>query len=236
MLRNVATKVMWVGRATVFVAGLAVILAVIFSMASIAFARDGQSFILGQRNVAQSVSTLVKQGAGPALDLQVGSGAPLRVNSANKVDNLNADQVDSKGQSAFASVSEFDAATVISRWSALPTQGTYTSEGGTLVISAAGSGSRADSNTRTVGDIGMRILVDGIERGRALLHANELQSHKPFVARQVVVKGLAAGSHTIRLEALYESACNTSNETRFTVCTTTNSNDRFEVTVLEFAD
>ena len=52
MLRNVATKVMWMGRATVFVAGLAVILAVIFSMASIAFARDGQSFILGQRNVA----------------------------------------------------------------------------------------------------------------------------------------------------------------------------------------
>ena len=43
--------------------------------------------------------------------------------------------------------------------------GTYTSEGGTLVISAAGSGFRADSNTRTVGDIGMRILVDGIERG-----------------------------------------------------------------------
>lgn len=121
MLRNVATKVMWVGRATVFVADLAVILAVIFSMASIAFARDGQSFILGERNVAQSVSTLVKQGAGPALDLQVGSGAPLRVNSANKVDNLNADQVDGKDQSAFASVSEFDAATVISRWSALPT-------------------------------------------------------------------------------------------------------------------
>jgi hypothetical protein len=104
------------------------------------------------------------------------------------------------------------------------------------VISAAGSGFRADSNTRTVGDIGMRILVDGIERRRALLHANELQSHKPFVARQVVVKGLAAGSHTIRLEALYEIACNTSNETRFTVCTTTNSNDRFEVTALEFAD
>lgn len=121
MIRSVATKVMWVGRATVFVAGLAVILAVIFSMASIAFARDGQSFILGERNVAQSVSTLVKQGAGPALDLQVGSGAPLSVNSANKVDNLNADQVDGKDQSAFASVSEFDAATVISRWSALPT-------------------------------------------------------------------------------------------------------------------
>ena len=219
-----------------FLVGLAVILAVILGVASMAFARDGQSFILGDRNVAQSVSTLVKQGAGPALDLRVSSGAPLRVNSANKVANLNADQLDGKDQRAFADVNELDAATVISRWSTLPTQGTYTSEGGTLVISAAGSGFRSDSNTRTVGDIGMRILVDGTERGQALLHANERQSHKPFVARQVVVKGLAAGSHTIKLEAIYESSCNTDSETRFTVCTTTNSNDRFEVTVLEIAD
>jgi len=118
----------------------------------------------------------------------------------------------------------------------LPTQGTYTSEGGTLVVSAAGSGFRSDSNTRTVGDIGMRILVDGTERGQALVHANERQSHKPFVARQIVVKGLAAGSHTISLEALYASTCNTASETRYTVCTTTNTNDRFEVTVLELSD
>jgi hypothetical protein len=78
--------------------------------------------------------------------------------------------------------------------------------------------------------------VDGTVRGEALLHANERQTHRPFVARQVVVKGLAAGSHTIRLEAIYASNCNTDSETRFTVCTTTNTNDRFEVTVLELSD
>jgi hypothetical protein len=96
MLRSAASKVMWVGRATVFLVGLAVILALLFSAASMAFARDGQSFILGDRNVAQSLSTLVKQGSGPALKLEVGSGAPLAVNSSTKVANLNADKLDGK--------------------------------------------------------------------------------------------------------------------------------------------
>jgi hypothetical protein len=253
MLRSTASKVMWVGRATVFLVGLAVILALVFGLASAAFGANGQAWILGQGNAASAITSLggaagvdgpmlriTNNDAGTndsALALSVQSGeAPMRVNSAAKVANLNADQLDGKDQSAFADVSELDAATVISRWSALPTQGTYTSEGGTLVISAAGSGFRSTSNTRTVGDIGMRILVDGTVRGEALLHANERQSHKPFVARQVVVKGLAAGSHTIRLEAIYGSNCNTDSETRFSVCTTTNSNDRFEVTVLEFSD
>ena len=240
-------------RATTVVVGLAIMLALLFGLATAAFGANGQAWILGQGNVATAITKLAGAAGvnGPmlqlinnnadandtALDLRVQAGeAPMRVNSDTKVANLNADQLDGKDQSAFADVSELDSATVISRWSALPMQGTYTSEGGTLVISAAGSGFRSTSNTRTVGDIGMRILVDGTERGQALLHANERQSHKPFVARQVVLKGLAAGSHTIRLEALYASTCNTDSETRFTACTTTNSNDRFEVSVLELSD
>ena len=94
MVRSVFGKVMWVGRATVSLVGLAVILALMFGVTSMAFARDGQSFLLGARNVAQSVSTLVKQGAGPALSLQVDSGAPLKVSSSTRVANLNADMVD----------------------------------------------------------------------------------------------------------------------------------------------
>ena len=96
MLRSAVRKVVWVGRATVFLVGLAVILAVLFGVTSMAFARDGQSFILGERNVAQSLSTLVKTGEGPALSLQVGSGAPLAVNSDRRVANLNADKLDGK--------------------------------------------------------------------------------------------------------------------------------------------
>jgi hypothetical protein len=100
MLRSAASKVMWVGRATVFLVGLAVILALLVGVASMAFARDGQSFILGERNVAQSLSTLVRQEAGPALSLQVDRGAPpLAVNSESRVDNLNADELDGRDAS-----------------------------------------------------------------------------------------------------------------------------------------
>jgi hypothetical protein len=253
MLRSVGSKVAWVGRTASMVFGLALVLALVFGVASMALGANGQAWILGQNNAATAVTKLagaagvdgpmlqlINNNADPddtALDLRVQAGeAPMRVNSDTKVADLNADRLDGKDQSEFADVSELDAATVISRWSELPTQETYTSEGGTLLISAAGSGFRSTSNTRTVGDIGMRILVDGTVRGEALLHANERQTHRPFVARQVVVKGLAAGSHTIRLEAIYASTCNTDSETRFTVCTTTNTNDRFEVSVLEFSD
>jgi hypothetical protein len=89
-------------RATVFLVGLAVILAMVLGVASMAFARDGQSFVLGARNAASSVSTLVKQGAGPALSLEVGSGAPLKVNSTTRVAKLNADRVDNMEASELA--------------------------------------------------------------------------------------------------------------------------------------
>jgi hypothetical protein len=94
MVRSAVGKVMWVGRATVFLVGLAVILALVLGVTSMAFARDGESLLLGERNVAQSLSTLVDQGAGPALSLQVNSGAPLKVNSSTRVAKLNADMVD----------------------------------------------------------------------------------------------------------------------------------------------
>ena len=83
MVRNVFSKVMWVGRATVFFVGLAVILALVFGVASTALGADGNFFKLGNRNVAQTVSTLVKQGTGAALALQVGANQPpMTVNPA----------------------------------------------------------------------------------------------------------------------------------------------------------
>ena len=66
------------------------------SVASAAFGANGDAFLLGRRNTASAVSTLTKQGAGPALRLQVGSAAPLAVNSSKQVTNLNADKVDGK--------------------------------------------------------------------------------------------------------------------------------------------
>src|SRR5215207_6602318 len=94
MLRNAASKVMWVGRATVFLVGLAVILALVLGVATAALGANGDFFKVGKSNFASAVSVLDKSGAGPALKLLVDSGAPLAVNSSTKVANLNADKVD----------------------------------------------------------------------------------------------------------------------------------------------
>jgi hypothetical protein len=103
----VVSKVRWVGRATVFLVGLAVILALELGVASTAFGADGDFFKLGQRNVAQSVSTLVNQGPGAALQLRVGSNQPsLKVNaaagtatglSAGELDGMDSSELEPRG-------------------------------------------------------------------------------------------------------------------------------------------
>jgi hypothetical protein len=52
MLMGVVEKVMWVGRATVFLVGLAVIVAVVFWVGSRALGSNGQPFMLEQANAA----------------------------------------------------------------------------------------------------------------------------------------------------------------------------------------
>ena len=82
--------------------GLAVILALVFGAASVAFGADDKPLILGARNLAQSLTTLENQGAGPAISLEVSSGAPLKVDSTTRVARLNADRVDNMEASALA--------------------------------------------------------------------------------------------------------------------------------------
>jgi hypothetical protein len=111
MLRSAASKVMWVGRATVFLVGLAVILALVLGVATTAFGANGDAWRLGQGNVATAITTLggklgvngsmlrlINNDAGTddtALDLRVQTGeAPMMVNSDTKVANLNADKLD----------------------------------------------------------------------------------------------------------------------------------------------
>jgi hypothetical protein len=112
-MSSVVKKVMFVGRATVFMVGLAVILALTVGVASAAFGANGGNFILGQTNAATAITRLAGAAgvAGPslqidnnstnaaatALDLQVEAGkAPMKVNSDTQVANLNADKVDGK--------------------------------------------------------------------------------------------------------------------------------------------
>lgn len=96
MIRKVASKVAWVGRTTSMVFGLTLVLALVFGFASMALGANGQAFLLGKKNVASAISTLAKQGPGPALSLVVGANQPpLKVNaSAGKAINLNADKLD----------------------------------------------------------------------------------------------------------------------------------------------
>jgi hypothetical protein len=110
--------VMWVGRATVFLMGLALMLALVFGMASTAFGANGGNFILGSlNNTATAITKLTGTvGGGPALrvsnpstttgstalDLQVATGkAPMKVNSGTKVANLNADKLDGTDSKTF---------------------------------------------------------------------------------------------------------------------------------------
>jgi hypothetical protein len=119
MTKAIFARVMWVGRATVFLVGLAVILAVMFGVASMAFAANGDPWILGQNNAATAITRLAG-GVGvdgpmlqldnnndgtnaTALDLEVEQGKPpMRVNSQYKVVNLNADQVDNRSVNQLA--------------------------------------------------------------------------------------------------------------------------------------
>jgi hypothetical protein len=118
MFRAIFPRVMWVGRAAVFTVGLAVILAVVFGVASMAFAANGDSWILGQSNAATAITRL--GGAvgvnGPmlqvinndadtndtALSLVVDDGEPpMKVTSDTRVVNLNSDKLDNRDSAAF---------------------------------------------------------------------------------------------------------------------------------------
>ena len=117
MLRSAASKVIWIGRATVFLVGLAVIIALTVGVVSQASAqkRPAQNvFMLGATNTVNAMSSLVgsvadsamllvdNDGGGPALDLRVEPGqAPMKVNSGAKVDNLNADKLDTLDSADF---------------------------------------------------------------------------------------------------------------------------------------
>ncbi len=56
-----------------FFLGLAVLLALVFDVAATAMGANGDFFEVGKSNLASAVSVLTKRGAGPALDLRVGS-------------------------------------------------------------------------------------------------------------------------------------------------------------------
>ena len=71
MIRSAASKVMFVGRATTFMVGLAVIVALTVGVASAAFGANGGRLILGSlNNTATAITKLTGTvGGGPALQV-----------------------------------------------------------------------------------------------------------------------------------------------------------------------
>jgi hypothetical protein len=253
MMRSIASKVAWVGRTASMVFGLALVLGLVFGIASATFGANGNSWLLGRPNVATAITTLggavgvdgpmvriANNNAGTddtALDLKVQSGEPpMTVSSPTKVANLNADQLDGKDQRAFADVNELGAQLITRTFGPLPVERTFTSEGGTLLILASGSGYRGGAEMSS-GRIGMDVKFDGSLRGRANGFSQGFNVHETFVDEYIILEGVSAGTHTLRLERTYDSSdCDTDEETSSDYCTATNSNDFFAATVIELSD
>ncbi|MBI5775499.1 MAG: hypothetical protein HZA89_17400 [Verrucomicrobia bacterium] len=109
----------------------------------------------------------------------------------------------------------WNAATVINTPGSLPLSGSFNSGGGTLMITASGSG-----YTSTAGqNIGMNVLIDGTVRVVCTIYANAATTHLAFVQKTIVVSGIPAGAHTVQIQA--HSG------------TLTDGNDGFCVSVLE---
>lgn len=209
MVRSTASKVMWVGRATVFLVGLAVILALIFGVASTALGANGDNFRLGKKNVASAISRLIKQGPGPALKLQVGAGQPpLAVNSPARVANLNADRLDGKSANDLirvASAKDDDNARVGSNGVVLTTSITAPTAG-FLVIDASSDVFNKFTSTFATCFIRVDGTVD-VPSDRAM-QLNGTTNNEEDCATNTVVP-VAAGVHTVNLEAGFISSADT---------------------------
>jgi hypothetical protein len=70
-LKSVASKVMWVGRATVFAVGLVVILALLFALANMVFGTGGKLSIVGESDQTGGITQLVGSEAGAERVLDV---------------------------------------------------------------------------------------------------------------------------------------------------------------------
>ena len=110
----------------------------------------------------------------------------------------------------------FGAKEVITASGPLPLEGKYTSKGGKLIISAAGSGWSSTKDQL----IGMDVFVKGNKVGTAQVWTNEADSHKAFVSAFPVANKVPRGPVTIKLDKLNAQ-------------TNTDQNDFYRVTIVE---
>ena len=193
MFRATLSKAMWVGRGAAAVFGLALVLALVMGVATVALAAvPGDPFRLGQTNGIDRMSTLVGGVTGTmlrvdnnsaaagatALDLRVEDGnPPMKVNSATRVANLNADRVDGKHASDF-----YAAGSKVEDSSHADTADSATSAGDANTLDGKDSSAFASAYKRTV--VVSPVGTDA-ENGQALLDAitniTDASSSKPYL-------------------------------------------------------
>jgi hypothetical protein len=84
-------------RTTAVIVSAGMLAAGLVAMDGATYATTGESLILGKINHADQATTIVRTGAGPALNLHTRrSTAPFKINSHGKVKHLNADAIDGK--------------------------------------------------------------------------------------------------------------------------------------------
>jgi hypothetical protein len=97
----------------------------------------------------------------------------------------------------------------------LPVEGQFSSSGGTLVVFTSGTGFKTSG-----GWMFLHLSLDGGSDRFIDLYANEANTHKAFPTTVEIFAGIAAGVHTFRI-AVWQNSM------------TTDSNDKFYVTILE---
>jgi len=221
---------MWVGRATVFMVGLAVMLALVFGVAVTALAGTGvgATFNLGKINTVNALSRLEgstlnsmlkidQNGSGTALNLEVQDPAnkpPMLVNSSTKVTNLNSDQLDGKSADQLLRVSYFagfsnlangTSGTVATTTINAPASGFLVIEGGSDVHNLLGDQSlRCEIQIDNAG-----LAAPGSARYIELNGAQDVNQDEDCSTNTVVP--VSAGNHTVDLVArLFNAHPNTS--------------------------
>jgi hypothetical protein len=106
-------------------------------------------------------------------------------------------------------------ANIINTGGPLNLTNSFASGGGTLIISASGSGYSLVGGAR----IGMNVVLDGTTVDNCSVEANPANTHMAFVPKTIVKPGVSAGNHTLVLSPISG--------------TSTDVNDNFNVTVQE---
>ncbi len=218
MLRSAARRLLWMTKGAALFGGAVVTLALVFGVASMALGANGGNFILGKNNFATAFTQLVGNVNGntlqlvnnnrgtddSALSLNVQPGeAPMRVDSATRVANLNADKIDGRDANRLIRVASFNGrsplpkgtdGTVATTSITAPASGFLVITAGSDVVDVSGSDA-----------VGCLIEVDGAQavgsdRTVELNGAEDVNQDEDCSTNTVVA--VSAGKHKVDFEAV----------------------------------